>query len=197
MTPPALRSRVVAVWLVLAALAGAIAVMEYRDLVAARAGRTGPVDPRRLLPVPVEQLGALEIADAGRLHRFERDADGAWFYHGAHTGAEGDHTHGADPATAQRIGQAVAAFGRARIERHVTGDGGGATYGVTTPRVVILAYRPGDRQPIAQYAVGDVAPDTVSRYVEVVGGPGVVTIPDYQVENLLALVRAVADTAGQ
>jgi hypothetical protein len=197
MTVPGLRSRVVAVWLLLAGLAGAIAVMEYRDLVAARAGRTEPVDPRLLLPVPAEQLGALEIADAGRLHRFERGPEGAWFYHGAHTGAEGDHTHTVDPAAAQRIGQAVAAFGRTRIERTMTGGGGGATYGVTPPRVVILAYRPGERQPVAQYAVGDVAPDTVSRYVEIVGGAGVVTIPDYQIQNLLALIPAAGDAAGR
>jgi hypothetical protein len=183
------------VWLVLGALVAVIAGLESRDLVAARSGRTG-ADPARLLPIPADQLGALEVADAGTLHRFERSPEGPWFYHGAHTGSEGAHTHDVDPALARRIGEAVAAFGRTRIERQLARHAA-ATYGVTPPRIVILAYRAGDRQPVAQYAVGDVAPDTMSRYVEVVGGPGVVTIPNYQIENLLALVQAAAGAAGR
>jgi hypothetical protein len=58
---------------------------------------------------------------------------------------------------------------------------------------VILLYRPSATQPLVQYAVGDVAPDTVSRYVDVVGAAsGVVTIPNYQIDNLLALIDSVA-----
>ena len=38
-----------------------------------------------------------------------------------------------------------------------------------------------------------VHPDTVSRYVDVVGAAsGVVTIPNYQIDNLLALIDSVA-----
>ena len=43
-----------------------------------------------------------------------------------------------------------------------------------------------------QYAVGHVAPDTVSRYVTVVGHPVVVTIPAYQIDNLRELIRTMA-----
>jgi hypothetical protein len=43
--------------------------------------------------------------------------------------------------------------------------------------MVILVYRAREAQPLAQYAVGDVAPDAISRYVDAVGGAGVVTIP--------------------
>ncbi len=39
------------------------------------------------------------------------------------------------------------------------------------------------------------APDTVSRYVMVVGRPVVVTIPGYQIDNLLALVQAAGATS--
>jgi hypothetical protein len=67
----------------------------------------------------------------------------------------------------------------------------GPDYGVATPEVLVLVYRPHESQPLVQYAVGHVAPDTVSRYVMVVGRPVVITIPAYQIDNLLALVRGV------
>ena len=169
-------------WLVLAALVGVILVIEHRDR--HQEGTAGDADARLLLPVPVDQLGAVEVADAGRLHRFERDAGGAWFYHGVHTGSESRHTHGADPALAERIERTLAAFGRTRMERDFP-------LGVATPEVLVLVYRPNESQPLVQYAVGHVAPDTVSRYVMVVGRPVVITIPGYQIDNLLALVRGV------
>jgi hypothetical protein len=64
---PRRRFGLIAVWVMLAVLAAAIVVIEVRDR---RGAASGPAtDARLLLPVPVEQLGALEIADAGRLHR--------------------------------------------------------------------------------------------------------------------------------
>jgi hypothetical protein len=184
---------VLVIWAVLIALVGLIVVIE--QTAAGRARSTGGrgSDPRLLLPVSVEQLGALEVIDAGTSHRFERDASGVWFYHGVHGASEVAHTHATDPSAAARIERAVTAFGRTRIERRVGRERDVAAYGVAAPRVVILLYRPGATQPLVQYAVGDVAPDTVSRYVDVVGGaPGVVTIPNYQIDNLLTLVDSVA-----
>ena len=194
MSAPRGRRSLVAVWAVLAVLLGTIVVVEYRDRLHAASSATQE-DPRRLLPVAVERLGAVEIADAGRLHRFERDTNGTWFYHGVHTGAETSHTHSADPALAQRIERTMAAFGRTRVEREFPLGRDGAEYGVSAPEVVVLVYRPGQSQPLAQYAIGHVAPDTVSRYVLVVGRPVVATIPGYQVDNLLALVRSVGGSA--
>lgn len=191
MSPARARRGLLAVWLVLAVLVAVIVAIEHGDRVRARSGAAADRDDRRLLPVPVEQLGAIEIADAGRLHRFARDATGAWFYHGVHSATESAHTHAADPAVAERIERTVAAFGRTRIERDFALAKDGADYGVATPDVVVLVYRPDQSQPLAQYAVGHVAPDTVSRYVMVVGRPTVVTIPNYQIDNLLALVRSV------
>jgi hypothetical protein len=185
------RSGVVAVWAVLALLVTAIVVIEYRDR---RPAASGPAtDPRLLLPVSVDQLGALEIADAGRLHRFERDAGGGWFYHGVHAGPSPAHTHRPDPALAQRIERAIAAFGRTRVERQFPLDSDGSPYGLAAPDILVLVYRPDEPQPLAQYAIGAVAPDTASRYVMVVGRPVVVTIPSYQVDNLLALVKAASE----
>jgi hypothetical protein len=189
------RRRLLAVWLVLGVLVAVIAVLEYADH--RRAASAGTRDPRWLLPASIDELGAVEVADAGRLHRFERDANGAWFYHGVHGAQEADHTHAADAALAERIERTLAAFGRTRVERQFPLQGDGAAYGLAAPEVVVLVYRARERQPAAQYAVGHVAPDTASRYVLPVGRSAVVTIPAYQVDNLLALVRTAAEpTAG-
>jgi hypothetical protein len=190
------RRGLVAVWLLLAVLIVAIVVIEYADRRAA-SQRPGEADARLLLELPVAQLGAVEIADRGRRHRFERDAAGAWFYHGEHGGTAAGHTHRhthrPDPALAERIERTFAAFARTRIERRFALDGGGASYGVANPEILIFVYHPQETQPLAQYAIGHVAPDTVSRYVMVVGRAEVGTIPKYQIDNLLELIEAAAE----
>ncbi len=188
--------RLVVVWLVLAVLAAVIVGIEYRDHRRETSGSGRETDPRRLLSAAVDELGAIEIADRGRLHRFERDATGAWFYHGVHGEAAAAHTHTPDPALAERIARTFAAFGRARIERQFPLDREAGVYGVATPDVVVLAYRRGQSQPLHQYAVGHVAPDTASRYVMEVGRPVVMTIPKYQIDNLLDLVRGAGGDTG-
>jgi hypothetical protein len=193
LSPAGRRRRLVVVWALLGVLVTGIAILEYVDHRRARSADR-EADARLLLPVPVDQLGAVEIADAGRLHRFERDARGTWFYHGVHTGAESAHQHAADPALAERIGRVLAAFARTRVERDFALGRDGPDYGVTSPEILVLLYRPGQVQPLVQYAVGHVAPDTVSRYVMVVGRPVVVTIPNYQIENVMTLVRAAGAT---
>jgi hypothetical protein len=179
--------------LALAALLGAIAAIEYTDR--AGSGGTGAnewrdgADAGLLLPVPIDQVSAVELIHAGTPHRFERSSTRAWFYHGAHTGSEAAHRHEADQATAERIAWAFAAFGRTRIERRFPYDPKSRRYGVTAPGTVVLLYRTNEPRPFAQYAIGDVAPDTFSRYVLRLGGAEVVTIPNYQIENLLALIK--------
>lgn len=195
MSAGAIRSRLVAVWGVLVVLVGAIVVIEHTDLLAPKSPRAGQghgdADARMLLPVPVDQLGAIEVARAGTLHRFERDQAGAWFYHGVHTGSEGAHAHTTDPAMAERIERAFEALGRTRIERRFALDPQAKDYGVTAPETLVLIYRRNDPQPLVQYAVGDIAPDRFSRYVTVVGSSTVTTIANYQIDNLLALIAAV------
>jgi hypothetical protein len=171
----------------LGVVAGAV---HYRDATASRSAGAS-ADPRRLVPVSIADVGAVEIADDGTLHRFERDAKGTWFYHGAHGATTDAHVHDADLAVASRIERAFEAFGRTRIERELPRGRDLAAYGLLAPRMLVLVYRRHDRQPILQYAFGDVAPDTVSRYVDVVGGAGIVTIPGYHVDNLKALLEAV------
>ncbi len=188
--------RLVVVWGVLLLLIGAIVAVEMRDRAGAPSAGSGPGrDARLLLPVSIEEVGAIEIAYGGAVHRFERDANGTWFYHGAHTPAQPGHAHQSDPAMAARIATAFAGFDRARMERDFPLQDGGKELGVATPKMVILAYRPKDLQPLAQYAVGDIAPDKYSRYILPVGKPQAVTIANYQIDNLTALIDAVARPA--
>jgi hypothetical protein len=192
------RPRLILVWGLLLLLIGAIAVIELGDF-ETNVGLSETRDARALLPIPVSQVGAIEILHAGVLHRFERDPTGAWFYHGVHQAAQAAHPHQADPAMAKRIESAFAGFDRTQTERQLPLAQGGKEYGLTAPQMLILVYRPREQQPLAQYAVGDVAPDTYSRYVMIVGRPNVVTIANYQIDNLLALLKdaSSAPTGGQ
>lgn len=191
MSQSRLRPRLLIVWGALIALGGTIAAIEwndYRGYTAEQAVKNRR-DPRLLVPAYLEELGAIEIAQGGAIHRFERDQNGAWFYHGMHAAATGNHAHQTDPEMAARIEKALEGFDRARRERNFPLTDGGKEFGVATPQMVILVYRPKEIQPLAQYAVGDVAPDNVSRYVLPVGEPKVQTIANYQIENLQNLIR--------
>lgn len=202
MSPGGKRRGLLAVWLVLAVLVGVIVALERTDLVGPqpKPDGHGSVRARLLLPVPVDQLGAVEVVYAGTLHRFERDTADAWLYHAhAHDvalGSAAHHRHDAEPSLAACIAYAFAAFGRTRIERRFALTTPAEDYGVVMPEMLILVYRRNSMQPLAQYAVGDLAPDTLSRYVLIVGRSAVVTIPNYQIDNLLTLLKAVAGQSG-
>ncbi|HZR02793.1 MAG TPA: hypothetical protein VFA81_06460 [Burkholderiales bacterium] len=186
--------RLMMVWGILLLLVAGIGVLEWKDRgPSSEATHSGARDPRMLLPVSLDELGAIEIAQGGSIHRFERDAAGLWFYHGAHAGAPAAHAHQTDPALAERIAYALAGFDRARRERHFPLRDGGKDFGVATPQMVILVYRPKSIQPLAQYAVGDLAPDNLSRYVLQVGESQVQTIANYQIDNLLKLIKTAAE----
>jgi hypothetical protein len=196
-----IRRRVVIVWLLLAALVAGIGLMEFRNrsrlpenVAENVAGAEGS---RMLLPAAVLDLGAIEVGHAGTLHRFERDGTGAWFYHGMHTSAQAAHAHQTDPVQAQIIEKAFAGLARARMERQFKLEVQPGNYGLLSPQMIILVYGKGNPQPLAQYAVGDVAPDGLSRYVLPVGSSYVVTIANYQIDNLLNLIQAVAEKPGK
>ena len=194
-TSGGIRRRVLIVWLLLAALVAGIGVMEFRNrsrLPESEAEHVaGAEGSRILLPTPIAKLSAIEIGHAGTLHRFERDGTGAWFYHGVHANAQAAHAHQTDPAQAQIIDKAFAALGRTRMERQLKFDVQANAYGLTSPQMIIIVYAKGNPLPMAQFAVGDVAPDGLSRYVLPVGSNFVVTIADYQITNLLDLIQAV------
>ena len=111
--------------------------------------------------------------------------------------AQAAHVHQADPAQAQTIEKAFAGLGRTRMERqlqirHAAAD----PYGVTRRRCSSWSTA-GQSTAAGQYAVGDVAPDGLSRYVLALGGPSVVTIANYQIDNLLNLIQAVGEKPAQ
>jgi hypothetical protein len=205
------RRRLLIVWVLLAVLVGAILYAQRNDLMSAWQETDdghGHSGPRDLVTVPLEELGALEIVERGTVHRFERDGQGRWFYHGAHGAGQEAHEHQTDAAAAERIDKAFTAFTRTRIERRFTVDfaaPGGAQaerslvsddnvrdYGVTVPSMLILLYQPRQVEPLARYAVGDVAPDTYSRYIQRLGSQEVVTIANYQIQNLEQLIAALS-----
>jgi hypothetical protein len=184
----------VAIWLVLGALIIAIVLIQRHDNQPSKTPVSGR-DERLLIPVRVEELGAIEVAHNGTVHRFERDATGAWFYHGVHSGAPQQHEHKTDPAEASRIEKAFAGLDRARMERQFPLNVQADEFGVTRPDMFIMVYRRNELQPLARFAVGTVAPDKMSRYVLPSGSNWVVTVADFQIDNLLSLIGSVSGTA--
>jgi hypothetical protein len=189
MTGGGRRRKLVVVWLVLAALVATIVLINRHDRAEIANAPAATRDQRMLLPVAIGEIGAIEIAHNGTVNRFERDATGAWFYHGVHSGAAQQHAHNSDPATAARIEKSLAGFGRTSMERQFPLNVQNDEFGVTRPEIFIMVYRPKEVQPLARYAVGTVAPDKVSRYVLPVGSTHVVTIPEFHIDNLLTLIR--------
>lgn len=195
--PPAKgRRKLAALWLLLAALAVVIFLIERNDRIASAPTGEGR-DERLLIPVTIAELGAIEIAHKGTVHRFERDATGSWFYHGVHRPSEQQHAHNTDPQIAARVEKAFAGLGRARMERQFPLNIQADEFGVTRPEMFIMVYRPQQMEPLARYAVGTVAPDKLSRYVLPIGSTWVVTIADYQIDNLLSLIQSVAPPSGR
>ena len=134
--------RSVIVWAILAALLIVAAVLELRDQPSQSDDETA-TGPQFLMPAPLEEIAAIEIATDGNLHRFSRDEQGAWFYHGIHAGPQNVHEHVPDPEMSEKISKFLGGLGRARIERRFTLTDDDA-FGVTKPEMIILVYLPGD-----------------------------------------------------
>lgn len=190
------KGRLILVWGVLVVLIGIIYAVDRQDdrddKAQAEIEARGEDRERYVISVPLEQVGALEVAHAGALHRFERDAEGVWLHHGAHAPQPGEHGHQADPALADAIRNRVVGIARARRERSLPYDPKTQDYGLANPGTLLLVYRKGEVQPASQFAFGDLAPDGVSRYVLEMGASQVFTVATYQYDNLVALVEEMA-----
>jgi hypothetical protein len=185
------RGKVAFIWIAVLALAAVIFVKE-RELALSVEQPEGH-DPKWLVPVALEEIGALEILRKGQLHRFERDDKGIWFYHGQQDDPNiKDHAHRADPLAATTIAQAVAMFVRTRKEQPIPLQPGKDEYGVSRPDILIMVYNPKKSEPVARFSVGMVSPNGYSRYVLAVGANEAVTIPEYQITNLMAMIDAVS-----
>ena len=173
----------------------------------------------RLLPVSIEQIAAVEIVRDGNRYLFQRDWGGAPFKlaggksnhtddghahgkgeshghsHDGH-GANEDHHHHGDGGHAERaaaIQHHLAALGRARIKRRFAPSSERGDYGLDRSHLTVRIYHSPFRPPIASFTVGGPAPDTLSRYVSIEGQEELVTIAQYQVDNLHALLDVVAE----
>ncbi len=173
-------------------LAGAIVVVGAGALAyAALAPDEAP--KRRLLPMPLAELSALEIVIDGRLHRFDRDADRAWYYH-RHQERDANGSpdqHVADPDMAAAIAAALERFSRATIERTVAVGAPGEAYGVTRPQVIATLYVAGEARPAIHLMIGDPVPGEPNRYLLIQDYATIVTIPERHVTDLTELVAAV------
>jgi len=185
------RKQLLLVWGLVTVLAVVIGIEETRRAQQVEVSTTR--SEKFLLPLPLEQIGAIEILRKGKLHRFERDETGAWLYHGqqdeAHAAA---HTHRADPLVASTIAQAITMFSRTQKEQPIPLKPGQDEYGVSRPDILVMVYALKATDPITRLAVGTVSPDGYSRYVLPVGANEAVTIAEYQITNLVAMIDAVA-----
>jgi hypothetical protein len=185
------RNKLAIIWIAVLALAALIFVKE-RELSLAVEEPDGH-QPNWLLTVPFDEISAIEILRKGQLHRFERDDKNVWFYHGQQDDPNAkDHAHRADPLAATTIAEAVAVFSRTRKEENIPLQPGKDEYGVSRPDILIMIYRPKKSEPVARFSVGIVSPDGYSRYVLPVGANEAVTIPEYQITNLMAMIDAVS-----
>ena len=155
------------------------------------AGRAAPA----LLPASIDQVWAVEIVFAGKLHRFERDGAGRWFLHvGQHTHSAATPEHVADPAKAPVIDAALAAFGATEIEtiaaRRPSGDER-ARLGLERPVLVALLYPRDSSTPLARVEIGEPADDGFSRYAQLSQDGDVMTIAADAPQRLIDLLHAV------
>ncbi|WGS22965.1 MULTISPECIES: DUF4340 domain-containing protein [unclassified Bradyrhizobium] len=149
--------------------------------------------PSLLLPVSLAQVWAIEIAFAGKLTRFERDAAGNWFRHvGQHTHTGGSNVHVADPAQARLIDTAFRAFDAAAIERRIgPGDAGRlAQYGLALPSLIVLLYARDNSTALARLEIGAAA-DSLDRYARLAPDGAVVTVAEFEIRRLTELLKAV------
>ncbi len=181
------RWRTPAIWLALAALAAGVFALDRAGVFAPPPptdahGHVLGAGPRFLVRTPIDRLAGAEIAIDGVARRFDRGANGAW-RHGETGGAE----------LSARIAAALEAFGRARIVREVTASRDVKAYGVLAPRMSVVLYADDSGVPRERYFFGDPAPDGLNRYVLIFGEFLVVTVPEYHVENLAALVASLGE----
>ena len=133
---------------------------------------------------------ALDTLSRGERLHFERNASGLWWRHDALATETADHLHPSDPAAAERIGQVLSTLSRARVERSLVNDPARlAAYGLANPALILLIHGR-DGRLLQTIELGDIAPDGLSRYVQVAQTRQVHTIPNYHASGLLSLLEA-------
>jgi hypothetical protein len=184
-------SAVRSIWAWLAVLAIAVAAIVWQvarpSAPAAHDEHDAAVSP--LIDLDAASWSAVELLGPNGMQRFERDGAGRWLLHGEAAGEAAGHQHRADTASADRIASVFGAFARARIERVLPAAAAGLTaYGLDRPEWIVLIHGTGRRPPLT-LEVGQIAPDGLSRYVRLPHDGRVVTVANFQIEGVLALLR--------
>jgi len=175
-------------------------------------------DSRWLVPLAVEEIGAIEILLEGKPYRFERDKQGAWFFHQQHADKEQLNNHSADTKQIEAISTAFNFLARAQREQKIAYEdkcnslGGNSShprhngpetakpvcinpsadeYGVGMPGLLVIGYRLNDLEPAFNLAFGKATPDGYSRYVLPFGSKILYTVPNFQYTNLTDLIASV------
>ncbi len=146
-----------------------------------------------LLPVSVAQVWAIEIVAGGKLTRFERDGQGAWFRHiGQHSHAAGSNAHVADPIQAPIIDAAFRGFDAAEAEKRIAPADAShiAKYGLALPTLIVLLYARDSSAPVARLEFGAPA-DRLSRYARLAPDGAIVTVAEFEPRRLTELLKAV------
>jgi hypothetical protein len=182
-------------WLALLLAALALIAWQLRNPVAPTVADDDKLG-ELLVSAAYADWAAVELLHRGERLRFERDAAGLWLRHAALTGETADHAHRSDPAEAERIGAVLATFARAKVERSLAADPSRlAGYGLANPALIVLIHGR-DGRVLQTIELGDVAPDGLSRYLQVPQTRQLHTIPNYHATALLALMAAPGATAG-
>ena len=175
-------------------------------------------DSRWLVPLAVEEIGAIEILLEGKPYRFERDKQGAWFFHQQHADKEQLNNHSADTKQIEAISTAFNFLARAQREQKIAYEdkcnslGGNSShprhngpetakpvcinpsadeYGVGMPGLLVIGYRLNELEPAFNLAFGKATPDGYSRYVLPFGSKILYTVPNFQYTNLTDLIASV------
>jgi hypothetical protein len=188
-------------WLALLLAALALIAWQLRNPVAPTVDADDKLG-EPLVSAAYADWAAVELLQRGERQRFERDAAGLWLRHGASGSEAGEaadaagHVHRSDPAEAERIGAVLATFARAKVERSMAADPSRlAGYGLANPALILLVHGR-DGRVLQTVELGDVAPDGLSRYLQVPQTRQLHTIPNYHATGLLSLLAAPVATAG-
>ena len=189
-------SRATLLWLLLLTVAVLGIAWQLRHAPAPTAHDDDDKPAELLVPAPLADWRSLELLVQGQRLRFERDGSGAWYRHAEVAGEAPRHAHTADPTAARQLADSLATLSRARIERTLAGgEGRLPNYGLANPPLVVLVQGEGGRV-LQTLALGDVAPDGLSRYAHLPQTHRVVTLADFQARGLMSLAGpAVATTA--
>ena len=187
MSTPAVRST--PAWLVVFAIAVAAIVWQVIRPSAPPEHDEHAAAVSPLVDLDAESWSAVELLGPNGMQRVERDGAGRWLLHGEVAGEAARHQHRADATSADRIASVFGAFARARIERVLPVAAAGlSAYGLDRPDWIVLIHGTEKRPPLT-LEVGQVAPDGLSRYVRLPRDGRVVTVTNFQIEGVLALLR--------